>query len=289
MCFCSENARNELWQDIFDIVWDAYRSEIQTNTAKMFDTVPVKNGEIANGWFCTYGDGNEKIKRERCQWPLSLGKIEQKNETINCIDRNVFKCENCPIQANQYSQKYITCIHHTYLMKNHGVELKDINNYITYIQCIETLQQSKSDKIKDDMRAKLAKFKLIQIKRFDTYTQLLVSKLSNDCQNQTDHITPFKQVLLDEIINDDEIDNLGGCRKAENISKQSNFSGGSIAVMNCTGMILTIDEISVRETPSFVIQYLYNAFTRNESMTEYYERIECLGLFLFCHFWRVSS
>ena len=271
---------------MFDIVWHHYCEEIKKKTANEFNLVPIKDGKTPNGWFCAYGDGNEKIKRERCQFPLCLGKIEKNHQNTHYIDKNTFLCSNSPVQGNQYSQKYLCCLQHTHLLMTLGVKLCSINDYITYIQCIEIIQRTKSENVKQNMHKKISTFKIETIQLFDSITTQLVETLSNGGNTSNDNMSAFQKISIDEMLNDESIDELQACRKAENISKISNNTGGTIVIMNATGAILSVGEVPIRETPSFVIKYIYDAFTNDQTLKEFYERIEILGIhFIFSLIW----
>lgn len=59
-------------------------------------------------------------------------------------------------------------------------------------------------------------------------------------------------------------------------------SGGMIAIMNCSGFMLTLEENVHRETPTGVIETVARTLTSNAAMIKYFNRIRSFGWDMAC-------
>lgn len=81
-----------------------------------------------------------------------------------------------------------------------------------------------------------------------------------------------------EQVDEEEIDNLEGCRKGENMVKhKSTRSGGLIVFMTCIGFILGLKPVLRTESPTFIFQTLCALIYNDSRINEYFSR--CIVVF----------
>ena len=83
---------------------------------------------------------------------------------------------------------------------------------------------------------------------------------------------------------DDEIDDLDGCRSGQNtINPKRNRTGGIFCISTLSGLIVDLREYVHRETPTEITSDAVTAFTTLPSHQKYFERMEALGFDNMCN------
>ena len=372
----------------FRYCFNKYHQQLITCDLSELKQVPVRindegNIEIYPGWFVLYGDGGEKITRPRCAYPAILSKYDYMMETadneakVNEIGKDddidlavnynsalysskrYYECDNTP-QCNDPDnnrKSYKCCKYHTAkLVKTHGVELNDIQQFITWYQLHsavarinntnvqQTLQAqytideevlksitTKHKKKNIELQNKIARFKekhseqhvkfkkfieqilykinswrqkprpkrrcvqkgqanvsiqsyaLAQQEIFETITDILGD---DDVNLDIDYYTMETAVgdLLDlEFNNNNYLDKHKGCRKSKFISHATTArTKGLNVLLNTAGIMITLREEIVRETPTAVILDIANSCTNNPTSIQYANRIEAIGYDMMC-------
>lgn len=275
----SENIRLHKWFDIFEVLWNDHIETVQQQICKFFQFVPIKNGYPAIGWFTSYGDCNMRIKRTICHFPRHLATLQRRITPKNSIDTNLGKCKNSPLKANQHTKQYNCCLEHSYMLQQYQVPLDDINDFCWYFNGIDILSKTKSENVKRKWNGIINRIPASKQSQFQEFNRNICNLLSTKSDENEIHVSKIETIMIDESINDTTIDDLRSCRKGENIAKsQFGTSAGTMCFMNCTGAIIFLAEVPVRETPTFVLHQLYQSFTKNKDLIQYYQRMECLGI-----------
>lgn len=279
--FFSENLRTFKWADIFECVWTENHATVQTKMSEYFQLVPVKNGDAAIGWWGAYGDCNMAIKRTICHFPRHLAILQKNIQKIKYIDSNLAKCKNSPLNGNQHTQKYNCCLEHAYMLKQCGLNLDDINHFCWYFNALDMISRSKSENVKEKWTNKISTIPQHKKVLFQELNANICKLMGINSDNNDIILSKVQEIMIDESVNDNTIDDLRSCRKGQNIAKPKfGQSSGTLCVMNCAGAILFLQEVPVRETPTFVIHQLFQSFTNSTNLIEYYQRLEFLGIFM---------
>lgn len=98
------------------------------------------------------------------------------------------------------------------------------------------------------------------------------------------------QVMWSEMDDDCLLNELGACRKAENLPKFYSHTCGVVIWMSADGMILDYDELFVRETPTQVLLSMERMLCASPERIEFYKRLNGVGelytfvFYIFFHF-----
>ena len=164
-----------------------YYQQLLTSEVSALKEVPVKlnaeSGEIEiyPGWFIVYGDGAEKITRLRCAYPAILGKLDYIMKTaddekakVNEIDEDnddidlainhnsrlyssqrYYECDNTPYfnDIDNKKKSYKCCKHHTAKLVEHGIQLTEIADFVTWYQLHAALARMKNTNVQETIKA----------------------------------------------------------------------------------------------------------------------------------------
>ena len=209
-----------------------YYQQLITSEVAALKKVPVKKNdesgeiEIYPGWFIVYGDGAEKITRLRCAYPAILAKLDYMMEMINdeeCkineiemdnddIDLTInhnsslystqryYECANSPCFNDPDNDKksYKCCKHHVAKLVEHGIQLMDITDFITWYQLHAALARMKNTKVQETIKATYTiteeALKSIDTKHNKKILQL-EHKIAKFTENKKDQHVKFEEIV----------------------------------------------------------------------------------------------
>ena len=163
-----------------------YNQQLLTSEVNALKQVPVKENdetgdiEIYPGWFIVYGDGAEKITRLRCAYPAVLGKLDYMMKMVNDEEAKIndieidnddidltinynsrlystqryYECDNTPYYNDRDNERksYKCCKHHVAKLIKHGIQLKEITDFITWYQLHVALARMKNTNVQETIK-----------------------------------------------------------------------------------------------------------------------------------------
>ena len=165
--------------DLFRESYNSLESHLNRIDPIPMKEIAVKNGKTMHGATAVYGDGNQKINRKKCNFPKRL-LVSQTNSksTLEDLDCNLHVCPNEPQGGNRHAQGFLSCVSHTRILVDSGLEANKINEYITYMSVLEQLAKLNSKANTDKRKVKREKLQNVlngiddnDKKTYDSFTE----------------------------------------------------------------------------------------------------------------------
>ena len=245
----------------------------------------TKKWEIHKGHFIIMGDGNFKLKIDRCNISITIYTflIENMNSQYYTYDRNINNkmCNNSPCRGNDQEKATtkkmcLNCI--IILHEKFNIPINYIEAYNEYIKLLEIkytfihkkkiskIKKTKLDKAINKINAMEKEIK----KEFDSYMPLNVT------QAELENKKTFK---LKNIKNSNHNK---GCRNKSIIKKsqKSNSTTGLICFQTLSGIIISLNILNYGESSGIALWWIINILT---NIPNYFVRLAAIGYDMFCN------